>query len=79
MVEQFHLRVAGRVQRQELHGLLQAPGVALAVVLMQAFGAGGRGESCGETRAVIGGGGARDGEAGAGARPAAHLCCASGS
>lgn len=51
VVEQLHLRVAGRVQRQELHSLLQAPGVALAVVLVQALGAGGGGggEGCGET------------------------------
>ena len=50
VVEQLHLRVAGRVQRQELHGLLQAPRVALAVVLVQALGAGGGGgEGCGES------------------------------
>lgn len=49
VVEKLHLRVAGRVQRQELHGLLQAPRVALAVVLVQVLGAGG-GEGCGETR-----------------------------
>lgn len=49
MVKQLHLRVAGGVQGQELHGLLQAPRIALAVVLVQALGAGGRGEGCGET------------------------------
>lgn len=34
VIEQLHLRVAGGVQGQELHGLLQAPRVALAVVLV---------------------------------------------
>ena len=49
MVQQLHLRIAGRVQRQELHGLLQAPRVAFAIVLVQALGAGGGGgEGCGE-------------------------------
>lgn len=49
VIEQLHLRVAGGVQGQELHGLLQAPRVALAVVLVQALGTGGGGEGWGET------------------------------